>query len=209
MLKRAIRQAGGGRSRVLICPFAWRDPKEAADFAKKLFRGLGARSVEVLDIRDHAQAVMQVSNADIIWYSGGLQKRQVLALAGVPGLVRTLQTAYANGTVMVGGSAGAAVMSKLMISGGSSGTAHTRSGLGFLPKVVLDQHVIARSREWRLRQVISKNRRLVGVGLDERTGVLIQNGIFRVYGKSQVIVTEWKQGQLSERRYKRGDKFTV
>ena len=63
---------------------------------------------------------------------------------------QALLDANRAGTVMSGSSAGAAVMSKLMISGGSNGNVYTREGLGFLPSLVLDQHVRQRGREYRL-----------------------------------------------------------
>ena len=200
-----MRLSGGGRARVLVAPYAWKDPKEAYNFAKGLFRGLGARNVSLLPL--DRSAVSMVEEADAIWFSGGFQKRQVLALGRVGGLTRALQAAHKRGTVMIGGSAGAAVMSRLMISGGSNGTAYTRAGLGFLNRVVLDQHVIARSREWRLRQVISNNRGHLGVGIDERMGILVEGGQFKVYGRSKVIVSQWSNGKLTELVLRRGDRF--
>lgn len=209
LLKRTIRLAGGNKSRVVICPFGYPDQAEATKFATKLFREAGARNAEVLSLKSAGQAIEQVKQADIIWYSGGFQKRQVLALSGVPGLVSALQQAHRNGTAMIGGSAGAAVMSKLMISGGSNGTAYTRAGLGFLPGIVLDQHVTERNREWRLRQVISRNRDLIGVGIDEGAGVLIQADKLRVFGSNKIILVQWTGGGLKESNIGRNDTILI
>jgi len=109
---------------------------------------------------------------------------------------------------MMGSSAGAAVMSKLMISGDGNGTAYTRAGLGFLPNVVLDQHVVARHREWRLQQVISNNRHLIGLGIDEGAGVMFRGSECSVIN-GRVLLTQWNSGAISQARLKRGKTIRI
>lgn len=205
MLRRAMKLGGASRGNVLIAPYAWQDPVEAYQYWQKSLRKSGARSPKLLPLNN--SAIGLVREADFILYSGGYQKRQVLSLGKVGGLIKELQEAHQRGTVMAGGSAGAAVMSRLMISGGSKGTAYTRNGLGFLRNVVIDQHVIARKREWRLRQVISNNRSQLGVGIDEDTGILIEGNSFKVYGRSKVIISQWTEKGLEETILRSGNEY--
>ena len=209
MWSQAAKKAGGRGAKALISPYAHKDPKREIGVAEGLFRSAGIRNVEILDISSSKNAVEQVRGADIIWFIGGYQKHQVLTLANVPGLTKELRNAHSRGTVMAGGSAGAAVMSRLMISGDGGGTAYTRAGLGFLDDVVLDQHITRRKREWRLRQVVSNNRSKLGLGMSEGTGVLIEGSRFKVYGSGQVRVVYWRNGKLVETELRRGSKYDL
>ncbi|MEM1237709.1 MAG: Type 1 glutamine amidotransferase-like domain-containing protein [Pseudomonadota bacterium] len=206
LLKRLPRVSRGRTA--LIAPYAARDPDGALGFGRELLKNLGYRNVSALPLSGSAQEM--IAEADLILFSGGAQKRQVLTLGQVPGMHDWLRAAHSAGTVMAGGSAGAAVMSKLMISGGTGGNAYTRSGLGFLPRVVLDQHVGERGREYRLRKVISANRGYIGIGMDEQSGVEVSADTAKVYatrGKSVRLV--WWSGGLQERILKRGEQITL
>jgi len=201
LLRQTFHLARGRKS--LVVPYGDSNESKAIRSATPMLKHFGARNIQVLSL-NASKAARQLDEADLVWFGGGLQTRHMQRLSTVPGLINNLRQAHRAGTAMMGGSAGAAVMSKLMISGGSGGTAHTRSGLGFLHNIVIDQHVIARQREWRLRQVIARNRSYIGVGIDEATGVTIQNGKLRVYGKSRVILTRWKSGSISETHLRNG-----
>ncbi len=192
--------------RVLISPYSGADPAGMGASDTRFLKNMGLRQISVLDIQSTA-ALSKIAAADMIWFSGGSQKNQVLRLAAVPGISSALHQAFRAGTVMAGGSAGAAVMSKLMISGGRNGAAYTRAGLGFWPEVVLDQHVAQRGREYRLRKVISANRALIGVGLDEATAVTYRGGRFKVSGRGKVRIVTWKDGTLHEQLLRRGQSY--
>src|SRR5205085_1949334 len=61
-----------------------------------------------------------------------------------------------RGGVIGGTSAGAAVMSKLMIGGGTV-IARVEPGFGFLPGGIIDPHFLKRNRAHRLLQALPKN----------------------------------------------------
>ena len=87
---------------------------------------------------------------------------------------------------MVGGtSAGAAVMSRSMISGGDI-EPEIREGFGWLPEVIIDQHFSEKKRLERLKRAVLKHPQLVGVGIDERTGWLIEGDRTSVIGEGKV-----------------------
>ncbi len=207
-LTKELRKLAKGR-RLLIAPFAASNPASAAGMAKGFFRQSGFGKIDVLELSNANGAKAQIARADAVWFTGGIQSRQVQALKSIPGVHAALLTAFQSGTVMSGGSAGAAVLSKLMISGGSGGSVFTRTGLGFWPEVVLDQHVRQRGREYRLQKVISANRNLVGFGLDEGTWLTFANGKVKVRGSGEVHVVTWNGGQLVTTLLRRGQNYNM
>ena len=194
---------------IYLSPYSATDWQENFRLEKFYFNSDGFSRIKLLSIASLDEFRAGVRAASVVWFCGGLQSLHMQSLASLQGATAILRQAYADGTVMAGGSAGAAVMSKLMISGGSNGNVYTRAGLGFLPNVVLDQHVVRRHREYRLQKVIAANPKLVGIGIDEETSVTFQGESVKVVGKGPVIVTYHQGGRLAEQRYKSGDVFKV
>jgi cyanophycinase len=89
--------------------------------------------------------------------------------------------------VIGGTSAGAAVLSDPMITGGTD-VARTGPGFGLLPGFVVDQHFVARNRQKRLAGVIATNSGFVGLGIDEGTAVIARGRTLEVVGTSTVTV---------------------
>jgi len=87
-----------------------------------------------------------------------------------------------EGFIVAGTSAGAMVMSEIMICGGGTGEAllgadlHTASGLGLLSNCIIDTHFIKRGRFSRLAHAIVINPANLGIGLGEDTALIIHNG---------------------------------
>jgi cyanophycinase len=171
-----------------------------------LWREAGAtQKVEFLDLADRDAALEQVNAAGLIWITSGNQNRLMDALAGT-GVVEAIGRRYREGALVGGVSAGAAVMSGVMITGDpidpTTGRTPTARGLGLWPGVVVDQHVLARHRLERLEKALPP--KLIGIGVDERTWVEVEPGgrSFKVAGTSQVVViypsrgTEGRQVRL-------------
>ena len=98
-------------------------------------------------------------------------------IVGTP-LQKKLIEIYRAGAVIGGTSAGAAIMSKVMITGDElinkdstniflailKGNVQTIEGLGFLDQVIIDQHFVKRKRLNRLISVVLENPTLPGIG---------------------------------------------
>jgi len=70
-----------------------------------------------------------------------------------------------------------------------------RKGLGLLPNVIFDQHFLVRQRYGRLFGLVIANPKMLGVGIDEDTSVLIEdNRRLTVVGKTQVMFVNSKKG---------------
>jgi cyanophycinase len=156
--------------------------------------------VSVLNIQTREDAVADkalkmVGKADCIMFSGGDQSR-IADIIGQTKLHDLLLDRYHNdGLVIAGTSAGAMCMSDHMIAGGSStesfikGAVILKTGMCFLPELIIDTHFIRRGRFGRLAEAIANFPTRVGMGLAEDTGVIIRGGDeMTVIGSGMVIV---------------------
>jgi cyanophycinase len=110
---------------------------------------------------------------------------------------------YNNGGVISGTSAGAAVMSKLMITGNElinkdssdifisiqKNNVEVKEGFGFVETAFIDQHFIKRKRLNRSISIVLEYPELLGIGIDESTCIIVNpDETFEVLGENQVIV---------------------
>lgn len=203
-----LAQRTAQQPKVLIIPHAYAGTPSSMEsqltrFTNQ-FRDLGVQNVEGLNLSSGQGALDQINSADVIWISGGLQNtlRNTLNNADTR-LIPAIRNRYNRGLAVVGGtSAGAAVVSQVMIGGdgGNSasnpGNVSISTGFGLWPEIIVDQHFTERNRMWRLQNAISRNPNLIGVGIDESTGILYINKTeFRVIGSGTVTVLTQQDGE--------------
>ncbi len=97
-----------------------------------------------------------------------------------------------RGGVIAGSSAGASIQGSFLWRGDTRGPHiligdHTQ-GLGFLKNSAIDQHLLKRNREFDLVDFIKKSPKLIGLGLDEATAVVVQRDTLEVIGESFVAI---------------------
>lgn len=186
-----IAKAGGAeKAKLVVIPTASTsadDVKEHAGYLEQWKTGKVA-DVKLLHTRDAKTAnsdefVKPLTDATGIWFSGGDQSKLTKAYAGTK-VLEVIQKRYADGAVVGGTSAGAAVMSKVMITGGTD-EATTADGFGLLPGAVVDQHFTQRKREKRLAGVLAKHPKLLGIGIDEGTAVVVSGDTAAVLGEGK------------------------
>lgn len=168
---------------------------------KKAFEYLGAKHVNILDIKNREEAnsdqiVERIKKADVVMFTGGDQLRLTSILGGTR-FHDLLLNKYANEDfVYAGTSAGAAAASENMIYQGSSqeallkGEIKTTQGLGFIENVIIDTHFVQRGRIGRLFQSVVNNPRTLGIGLGEDTGLFIYNEVMTTIGSGLVIIVD-------------------
>ena len=142
-----------------------------------------------------------IRNARLIYISGGDQSRFMEAIAGTP-IQNAIHEVFNKGGLVCGSSAGAAVMSKTMITGNElkypnndetfvtieTGNIEIKEGLGMLVNVIIDQHFIKRKRLNRLVTECIENPKKMCVGIDGSTAIFVDGNKATVFGKSQVVV---------------------
>ena len=206
LIDRMVQESGvknGGY--VIILPMASEEPDSAAWYAAQQFLERGIEKVYSFNFvskqTDDSAWLDSVKNARLIYIPGGDQNKFMAIAEGSP-LFPALHLAYRNGATIAGTSAGAAVMSRKMITGNEkkypqytgdyrsieSDNIEIGSGLGFLSNSIVDQHFIKRMRMNRLIAVAIENPDNTLVGIDESTAILVQNDSAEVIGSNQVIV---------------------
>ena len=141
-----------------------------------------------------------VRNAKLIYVVGGDQNKFMDVVKG-SALYDALHLAYKNGATISGTSAGAAIMSQIMITGEEkdkenkdsfreirSDNVVTSEGMGFIHRAIIDQHFIKRSRYNRLISVLADHPDKMVIGIDESTALVVTGRKVRVVGESQVVV---------------------
>jgi len=203
-----LRLAGGADARVLVVPFA--SAVNDGQATRTAFVTAGAKNVAVLRAGDPASALASVGAADAIWFNGGSQTALMAALSQL-GIVEAIRERHRSGAVIGGTSAGAAVMSKVMIAGAPPRAGEIPplgEGLGLWPETVIDQHFAQRNREPRLRATVQKHPKLVGVGIDESTFVVVAGNEIEIGGIGNVTVLDLRWGaELQRFQLRAGDRW--
>jgi cyanophycinase len=164
-----------------------------------VFQRLGAEKVIPLrlDSRDDANsdlAVGAIERATGVFFTGGDQLR-ITTVVGGSKVDSALHTRLAEGMILAGTSAGAAMMSGTMILGGDSpgvtrASVRTGPGLEFLPGVLIDMHFAERGRLNRLLSAVALYPHELGLGIDEDTAILAEGDSFEVLGTGTVTVVD-------------------
>jgi cyanophycinase len=139
----------------------------------------------------------RVKNADAFFFTGGDQLK-LTALYGGTGFIVQLKERYIHERICIAGtSAGAMAMSTPMIYAGNEevqelgGSIKVTTGLEFLKDVCIDTHFVHRGRFIRMAQVIVTNPTCIGIGIEEDTAIIVQNGLnAEVVGTGTVIIME-------------------
>jgi cyanophycinase len=192
--------------RIVVFTMASGVPLEVGPELVAELRSLGASDAVFHQLtREEAMAPSSAAlldGAGGVWFAGGDQSRLTAALLDTP-LHARLGELYRSGGVIGGTSAGAAVMSEVMITGDEkrqpaegrewstveADNVATARGFGFFPGVIVDQHFAARRRHNRLISLVLESPSLIGLGIDESTAVLVRpDGLCEVLGESQVFV---------------------
>jgi len=197
---------------VIILPMSSSVPDTSGYYMRKDFRKVNVTRTSVFNLQNEEQMTESkldsIRNAALIYITGGNQNAFMEIASGTP-LVQAIRYAYKKGATIAGTSAGAAVMSKQMITGdefkhpeytGNFRTIEANNmeidtGLGLIKNAIIDQHFIQRMRMNRLITVILENPSKVGIGIDESTAILVDNNTADIYGIGQVVVLRNIEGE--------------
>lgn len=197
--KRFVELAGGPDVPVVIIPTA--DGKVKADSGEDnaFLKAAGFRHVTVLHTIHREEAntkefVKPLRKARAVWISGGRQWRLADSYLDTR-TMRELEKVLKRGGVIGGSSAGASIQASYMVRGAREGNTIMMApgyerGFGFLQNAAIDQHLLTRKRERDMLQVVEKHPELLGIGIDEKTAIVVKGGEFEVIGPSKVAIYE-------------------
>ncbi len=201
----------------IILPMSSAEPDTAAFYAIQQFEKQGLLKEKFISFflekgKVRSAQLDSLRNAQLIYLTGGDQRRfmNLVEDTEVPDAIRS---AYDNGTTIAGTSAGAALMSRKMITGDEfkhpeyTGNFRTIEGdnmeiipgLGLLPNAIVDQHFVYRMRMNRLMTVVIEHPEQTGIGIDESTAIIVNGDTIQVAGEGQVVVLKNPENTKRER----------
>ncbi|MEO7362395.1 MAG: cyanophycinase [Gemmatimonadaceae bacterium] len=209
LVQEFVKLAGTARAaQIVVFGMASVDGLKSGEAKAEDFRKLGARAQNIWVTRAQADldsVVHLLDSATGVWFGGGDQNKLTAALRGSK-LEKAIYARHAAGAVVGGTSAGAAVISTVMITGTEllpvrdtteawtrvkRGTVQTDTGFAFLPDVVLDQHFLRRKRQNRLLSLVLADAPHLGAGIDEGTALIVESsGLWRIMGASAVLIVD-------------------
>ncbi|SFC80460.1 cyanophycinase [Massilia yuzhufengensis] len=202
ILTRFVELAGGADANIVVITAASQVADQMWEMYDQAFGNLGVecRSHLLITSRQDANSeefVRRVDQATGIFMTGGDQKR-LLALIGGSALDAAMHVALKiRGATIGGTSAGASAMSGHMLATGrvetlpEKGSVSLGAGLGFLHRVVIDQHFSERQRLSRLLTIVAQNPYLQGIGIDEDTALVVALGSgIEVLGQGAVTIVD-------------------
>jgi len=206
LMKEMLKVSGvSDKDYVVILPMSSAEPDSSIIFAKEDFASVGIKKVVGFNFIENGpitqSRIDSIVKAKLVFITGGDQTR-FMKIVGKGPIYKAIHDAYNNGATIAGTSAGAAVMSKKMITGnnlkhpdydGKFPTIEPENieiteGLGMVDNMIVDQHFIKRQRLNRLISVVLENPGEVCVGIDESTAIVVTGNSFKVAGENQVVV---------------------
>lgn len=223
---------------IVVLPMATSVPEESVSYISSQLAAICTNKITSFNFskaqaNDNQSWIDSVKNARMIYITGGDQNKFMAVVQGTK-LYDAMHMAFNNGGTIAGTSAGAAVMSQVMITGEDRGkkssdafkevkvnSAVTSQGMGFISGAIIDQHFIKRSRYNRLLSVLGDHPGKTVIGIDESTAIIVTGKKVTVTGESQVVVLakpkklklfgtdkiSFKNAQLS--LYSAGQSFTL
>lgn len=201
ILRAVADRVKGGK--LVLATIASRQPEGYLESYQKAFADLGVTDLVELYVNDRGETddegkLSVFEGAAGVFFSGGDQLRIASQIGDTP-IERRVRDIHQSGGLIAGTSAGASVMSETMLVGGTSSESHRigdlnmAPGLGLIRDAIIDQHFAERGRIGRLLGAVAHNPRILGVGIDEDTAIVLEDERFAVIGSGAVYVVDAEQ----------------
>jgi len=147
-----------------------------------------------LEVANSDKFVEAINRATAVFFDGGRQWRPAQSYLNTRAHQAFIDL-LDRGGVIAGSSAGASIQGSFLWRGDTEGAHilvgdHTQ-GLGFLKNSAIDQHLLTRNREFDLVDFIKQAPEIIGIGLEQATGILVQKDTLEVIGKSYVLIYDY------------------
>lgn len=237
--KEFIQLAGGDRARIAIVPTAAENTAAALEKLSDVFEGCGVNKKRIVRLKidpekredsewkisgDFYECLDFMEDVTGVWFGGGDQNKIARGFLREDGtdtkLLGRVREILEKGGVVGGSSAGAAIMGKSMIGGGTSEGAlsepHCRDyeeykkrpefekagvllitkGLGFFEHGIIDQHFEERRRHGRLIEALFAEEMSRGYGISEDTAMVcnLDSNELRIIGSGRATLINISEG---------------
>jgi cyanophycinase len=194
--------AGGKSAKLVIIPTAFDensidyDPK--FKILERQFKALGFENIEFMHTRDSLEAdtdefAEPLKTATAVWLTGGRQWRTADAYLNTK-THSELNKVLARGGIIGGHSAGASIQGSYLARGGRDLEGNydiisdPEIGFGFVTNTAFDQHHLERNRQYDMFDLLKIRPELLGVGIDDKTAIIVQGNEFEVVGDKYVAI---------------------
>lgn len=207
-----VAEARKGTGKLVIIPFGdiSSQGKNPAELLREWTKDFPDASILDCPSREEALkpgSTRLLEQAQGVWIEGGQSTRLAQLYQGTP-VEKALKDLLRRGGVVGGTSAGAAILSKVMIAseGKQVDAPVMATGLDLLPRVIIDQHFTQRSRKARLASAVKAYPGLVGLGIDEGTALIVNQRLMAAVGSGGVHGIWSPEGKtVREQIWKGGD----
>jgi cyanophycinase len=219
LVEQFVELAGGrGKAKIAIFAEASADGSKSGEEKVAELRALGAEARNIWVTRDEANTdsiARLLDHVTGVWFGGGDQVRLAKVLRGTK-TEHAIHARYDGGAVIGGTSAGAAVMSEVMITGDErrpggdrrdTTTAYmtiardnivTDTGFALIGSAIIDQHFLRRKRHSRLISLVLEREPHLGVGIDESTALIVPaSGPWRIAGASVAVIYDARSSETT------------
>jgi len=194
--------AGRESAKLVIIPTAFDENSINYDpefkILERQFKARGFIDIQFMHTRDRLIAdsdefVKPLKTATAVWLTGGRQWRTADAYLNTKTNVE-LKNVLNRGGIIGGHSAGASIQGSYLVRGGRdlNGSYKIISspeiGFGFVTNTAFDQHHLYRNRQYDMFDLLKIRPELLGIGIDEDTGILVQGNEFEVIGNKYVAI---------------------
>lgn len=205
LIQSLVKTAGmKGKDYIIVLPMATAEPDASFDAIKKQLAQASGNAIGSLNFNsgnvNDKKWLDSLTGARLIYIVGGDQTKFMKVVLNTP-VYQAIHKAYQNGATIAGTSAGAAVMSKQMITGKQlrdtvyketfnklwAENIQFEEGLGLLDSAIIDQHFLKRSRFNRLISALAAYPNYDCIGIDEGTAIIVHQQHVTIAGVSQVI----------------------
>jgi cyanophycinase len=206
ILEKFIQLAGGKDKKFVIVPTAGGNRNAGGSLREykevevlRPWKALGLTNVHMLHTHDkkvaNTPAFAEVlADASAVWFDGGRQWNLVDSYADTLTLLE-FSKVLERGGVVAGSSAGATIQGQFLVRGAVQGAnviiapePEHRAGFAFLKKSAIDQHIDTRNRWDDIIPLIKQFPDLLGIGLSEKTAIIVNGDRFEVVGAWKVAV---------------------
>lgn len=190
-----------GSGKLVISTLASGYADEVWEIYRSLFSSMGVKRVKHLRMNHRDESLADprleiLADATAVFFTGGDQLRITTRLGGTA-LSERIEEIYSRGGIIAGASAGATALGEMMLVGSpSEGICKLRDirmtpGLGLAKNMIIDQHFSERGRIRQLLGAVAENPRMLGIGVDEDTAVVVESdGAFHAIGSGAVYVVD-------------------
>lgn len=205
--------AGGKEAKIVLIPTAageeWLSQDPEFKKHKQRFYNKGFTNVQVLHTRSPQEAnspefYKELESASAIWITGGRQWRLADSYLNTKTLV-AIKGVLDRGGVVCGSSAGATIQGSYLARGDTKTNTimmgDHEEGFGLISNVAIDQHLLKRNRQFDIFDILDNRPELLGIGLDENTGLYIHGNTAEVIGESYVAIYDGKMWSEDKGQY--------